>query len=101
MNVPNRTVQGIPAGFVLEMPVIATKAGCIPIALPPIPPGLLAWVTEALYGVEITVEAAIQGDRNLLCQALLYDRCVQDLPSAQALADDLLAAHSHHLPTFQ
>jgi alpha-galactosidase/6-phospho-beta-glucosidase family protein len=57
-------------------------------------------VTEALYGVEITVEAAIRGDRNLVVQALLYDRSVPDLPAAEALADDLLAAHREHLPNF-
>jgi len=100
MNVPNRTVDGIPRDFVLEMPVMATKAGCIPIGLPPMPTAVLAWTTEALYGVELTVEAAIEGDRNLVPQALLYDRCVPDLKAAQALADDLIAAHREHLPRF-
>ena len=100
MNVPNRTVEAIPRDFVLEMPVTATAAGCLPTALPPMPPGILAWVTEALCGVEITVEAAIRGDRNLVVQALLYDRSVPDLPAAEALADDLLAAHREHLPNF-
>jgi alpha-galactosidase len=101
MNVPNQTVSGIPAGFVLEMPVLATRFGCLPIALPPLPPALLAWITEALYGVEITVEAAITGRRDLFVQALLYDRCVQTLQAAQALADDLLRAHREHLPRFE
>jgi alpha-galactosidase len=100
MNVPNRTVDGMPRDFVLEMPVTATAAGCLPTALPPMVPGILAWVTEALYGVEITVDAAIKGDRNLVVQALLYDRSVPDLKAAEALADDLLAAHREHLPTF-
>ncbi|MBM3500165.1 MAG: hypothetical protein FJX74_16030 [Armatimonadetes bacterium] len=100
MNVPNRTVDGIPRDFVLEMPVTATAAGCLPTALPPMPPGILAWVTEALYGVEITVEAAIRGDRSLVVQALLYDRSVPDLAAAEALADDLLAAQAEHLPNF-
>ncbi|MGQ9732275.1 MAG: family 4 glycosyl hydrolase [Candidatus Zipacnadales bacterium] len=100
MNVPNRSLDGIPLGFILEMPVLATAAGCIPMALPSLPPGLLAWITEALYGVEITVEAAIHGDRNLLVQALLYDRSVSGLKAAEALADDLLAAHKADLPRF-
>ena len=61
---------------------------------------LLAWITEALYGVEITVDAAITGDRNLFVQALLYDRSVPNLRAAEALADDLLKAHAAHLPQF-
>ncbi len=101
MNVPNAAVEGIPRGFVLEMPVMACRAGCLPVSLPPLSAGLLAWVNEALYGVEITVDAAIRGDRSALVQALLYDRSVRDLRTAEALADDLLAAHKHHLPTFR
>ena len=100
MNVPNQTVAGVPEGFVLEMPVMATAAGCLPVALPEMPAALLAWISEALYGVEITVDAAISGDRRLLVQALLYDRCVPDLAAAESLADDLLAAHREHLPQF-
>jgi alpha-galactosidase len=100
MNVPNETVSGIPPDFVLEIPVIATGAGCLPLALPPLPPGILAWITEALYGVEITVDAALQGDRKLLVQALLYDRSVPDLRAAESLADDLLKAQKEHLPRF-
>ena len=64
------------------------------------PAGLLATVTEALYGVEITVDAALQGSRDLLVQALLYDRCVTSRRVAQALADDLLAANRQWLPHF-
>jgi len=100
MNVPNTTVTGVPPGFVVEMPVLATAAGCIPVGLPPLPPGVLATVNEALYGVEITVEAALQGSRDLFVQALLYDRSVTTRAAAEALADDLLAAHREHLPQF-
>lgn len=100
MNVPNQVVPQIPAGFVLEMPVAAYQAGCLPLSLPPVPVGVAAWVTEALYGVELTVEAALQGSHELLVQALLYDRCVTDLRAATRLADDLLAAHKAHLPQF-
>ncbi|MEN6547268.1 MAG: glycoside hydrolase family 4, partial [Armatimonadia bacterium] len=78
----------------------AYQAGCLPLSLPPVPVGVAAWVTEALYGVELTVEAALQGSHELLVQALLYDRCVTDLRAATRLADDLLAAHKAHLPQF-
>lgn len=101
MNVPNRSVEELPREFVLEMPTIAARAGCLPLALPPLAPGLAAWIAEALWGVEIAVEAALQGDRKLLLQALLYDRCVPDLAAAGALADDLLIAHATRLPQFE
>jgi alpha-galactosidase len=82
------------------MPVAATAAGCVPIALPPLSPGVAATVTEALYGVELAVEAALRGDRSLLVQALAYDRHVVGRAAAEKLADDLLRAHAEHLPQF-
>ncbi len=100
MNVPNQTVPQIPPEFVLEMPTCATRSGCVPIALPPLRPALAATITRALYGVEITVEAALTGDRQTFVEALLYDGCVLEQARAEALADDLLAAHRAHLPQF-
>lgn len=100
MNVPNESVPGIPAGFVLEMPVIAARAGCLSAGVPPLSPAILAVITEALYGVEITVEAALTGDYNTLVEALLYDRSVLTLAAARKLADALLAAHKGNLPQF-
>lgn len=100
MNVPNRTVPGVPEGFVLEMPVLATRAGCLPVALPEVPPALLAITNRALYNVELTVEAALTGSRRAFVEALLFDGCVPDLQAAEALADDLLRAHRDHLPQF-
>lgn len=100
MNVPNATVAGIPAGFVLEMPVAACRAGCLPVALPDLTAGQRAVVVRALYGVELTVEAARQGEAKLVAEALLYDGCVPDLAAAEALTADLLAAHRQHLPQF-
>jgi alpha-galactosidase len=100
MNTPNQTVKGIPEGFVLEMPTVAARAGCLPVAMPPIKPSLLAIISEALWNVELTVEAALTGDRKLFIEALLYDGCVGDLAAATALADDLLTAHKEHLPQF-
>ena len=100
MNVPNCTVPEIPPDFVLEMPTCATRAGCVPIAMPPLRPALAATITRALYGIEITVEAALTGDRRTFVEALLYDGCVLELAKAEALADDLLAAHKERLPQF-
>lgn len=100
MNLPNRTVPEVPREFVLEMPVAATRAGCLPLSMPPLRPALAATITRALYGVELTVQAALTGERAALIEALLYGGCVLELAQAEALADDLLAAHREHLPQF-
>jgi len=100
MNVPNMTVPQIPTGFVMELPVLATSAGRIATTPPLASPGLLATISEALWGVEITVDAALQGSRDLWVQALLYDRCVISESTARRLVDDLIAAHREYLPQF-
>jgi alpha-galactosidase len=100
MNVPNRTVAAIPSGFVLELPTAATSAGCLPMAVPAPPSGLAAVISEALWGVEITVDAALAGSRELFVQALLYDRSVTCERTAGLLADELIGAHRKHLPQF-
>jgi alpha-galactosidase len=101
INVPNSTVPGIPPGFVLEMPVAVYAERFAPQLLPALSPGLLGTVCEQLYGIEITVEAALTGDRRQVVQALLFDRCVTSRRVAEDLADDLLLAHAPHLPQFR
>jgi alpha-galactosidase len=100
MNVPNRCMAGIPAGFVVEQPVIASAAGCLQVALPPLTSGQLAIISEALYGVEIIVDAALAGSKDLFIEALLYDGCVTNRLAAVALAEDLLASQAQYLPRF-
>ena len=50
------------------------------------------------YPVELTVEAALSGDRQLFIEALLADGGVHDTQVASAMVDDLLKAHKAYLP---
>lgn len=100
MNVPNRSVPAVPEGFVVEMPCIAEAAGCRPVAVCAVPTALAAWTAEALFGVELTVEAALTGCTTQLVEALMYDRSVISLKQATVLADDILFTHGRFLPQF-
>ncbi len=53
----------------------------------------LAWV-------ETVVEAALEGDRRKVVQALLLDGWVKSVEMASELADELLTAHAEYLPQF-
>jgi len=64
---------------------------------PEILTGILA---RKLSAVRLTVEAALQGDRALLREALLADGAVTDPQVAAQLGDELLKAHRAHLPQF-
>jgi alpha-galactosidase len=50
--------------------------------------------------VELVVDAAVQGDRELALQALALDPTVDDLEIARRVLDDYLETHRETLPQF-
>ncbi len=102
MNLPNRgQVPNLPAEAIIESPCVADGSGARPIALPPLPVGIVGTLATRLAWVETVVEAALEGSRSKFIQALLLDGAVNSFPMAEALADDLLAAQAQYLPAVQ
>jgi alpha-galactosidase len=100
-NLPNRGwVAGLPDDVIIEGPTMATAAGLRPIGQPPLSAGILGTLATRFQWVETTVEAAVEGDRDKVVQALLLDGAVDSFQNARLLADDLIAAHAEHLPQF-
>jgi len=94
-------VPGWPADWVLELPCRVDAAGIHPLPAEPLPPvcfGLLAHVKS--YEI-LTVEAAIQGDREAAYQALLVHPLGPAADRVQAVLDDLLETNQKYLPQFQ
>ena len=48
--------------------------------------------------VELTVEAALRGDRQLFVEAVLSDGSIYDVQVASAMVDELLEVHKAYLP---
>jgi 6-phospho-beta-glucosidase len=65
-----------------------------------LPEPLVEKLRQKVQAVELTVEAAVKGDREAMLEAMLADGGVTDAGVARALRDDLLAAHAPHLPQF-
>jgi 6-phospho-beta-glucosidase len=49
---------------------------------------------------ELTIEAAVTGDRKVALAALIANPIVPSARVAKPLLDDLLEAHADHLPQF-
>jgi alpha-galactosidase/6-phospho-beta-glucosidase family protein len=49
---------------------------------------------------ELTVDAALTGDKTLALQALLADPMTRSVEEAKNLIDELLEAHAENLPQF-
>ncbi len=100
-NLPNRgQVPNLPAEAVVESPAVANGSGLRPLTQPPLAPGLVGTLATRLAWVETVVEAALEGSREKVVQALVLDGSVDSPDTAVALTDELLAAHKVHLPQF-
>ena len=49
----------------------------------------------------LAIDAALDGDRDMMVEAILADGALADPDRAAALADDLIAAQLEHLPRFR
>lgn len=101
VNIPNRgQAPYLPKDAVIECNAAATGAGFVPLLADDLPAALVEKLRAKTHAVELTVEAAVNGDREVMLEAMLADGGVTDLATARRLRDDLLAAHREHLPQF-
>ena len=98
--VNNGLVPGLPDWSAVEIPGVATARGIRPISVPDLGKPLTAILARRLTSVDLAVEAALNGDRDLVIEAMIADGAVFDADTAAALTDDLIAAQAQHLPRF-
>jgi 6-phospho-beta-glucosidase len=93
-------VPGWPEDWVLELPCQVDRSGIHPLPAEPLPPvcfGLLAQVKS--YEL-LTIQAALNGDRQAAYQALLAHPLGPPADQIQVVLDDMLATHRAYLPQF-
>lgn len=100
-NLPNEgAVPNLPYDAILELPTVAMAGGLRPIHFSDLSTALAAVLTRKIAGIQLTVEAALTGSRELFIEALLADGAVTDRDVAIRLRDEMLEAHRQHLPQF-
>jgi 6-phospho-beta-glucosidase len=100
VNIPNRagTLIGFPEDLVVEVFARVDAAGIHPEPMPPLPHhvrGLIGILGEYQW---LTAEAAWSGTRRDAIRALASHPWLLDLHRAEALYDEMAAAHRQHLP---
>ena len=101
VNLPNQgQAPYLPLDAIIECNSVAIGGGFVPVMADALPPALIAKLQSKLAAIEITVDAALKGSRDLMLEALLADGAVADADLARALRDDLIDAHRAHLPQF-
>jgi alpha-galactosidase len=100
-NVPNRgLVPNLPPETVVEVPLTFGSYGWRATHGGELPPSVLPFLARRVAAYELTVEAALSGDRRIALQALLADGWVKATDTAEKLLDDLLRAQARFLPQF-
>jgi alpha-galactosidase len=101
INLPNYgLVANLPESAVLEVPATVGPFGIHGTCIGEIPYGIGVMLSARIYQQQLTVEAAINGDRHLALQAMLLDPLVPSVEIAESMLDELLDVHSEHLPQF-
>ena len=90
----------LPADAVVEIPARIDRDGAHPLALAPLAPEMRGLVEAMKAFEQLTIEAALSGDRNVALKALLANPLVPDLLVARPLLATLLESDRALLPRF-
>jgi alpha-galactosidase len=104
LNLPNQgQVAELPRDAVVETMGFITRNAAYGLPTGPVPPAILTQLQRHVTNQEMTVEAALEGDRSLLLQALLNDpMCgsIRDFRQMRQMMEELLTANRKWLPNF-
>ena len=93
-------IPNLPPEAVVEVPGVVDGRGVHGIAVGPLPEGIAGILAARARQQELTVDAALTGDRALALQALLADPLVPSVETAEAMLDEALETHAAYLPGF-
>jgi alpha-galactosidase len=94
------TIDNLPADVFVEGPAMIDGAGIHPFRIGPLPKPLAAFIRRDIDQMEMIVEAAVKGDRNLVLQAMLLDPVVDHVGNAERLLDEMMRINAPYLPQF-
>lgn len=101
VNTSNQgAIANLPYGTIVEVPALVDASGIRPLCMGELPKGFAGLTQALLAWQELSVDAALTGDRNLVVQAMLAHPWIDSVAVAERLCDELLAAHAAFLPQF-
>ena len=101
VNMPNNgAVKNLPNDAVVEMPAVATARGFKQLMIDDYPDEFAEMIKDQLEIIDVVVDAALKGDRELYLKAILMGDSSLDKSQAKAMVDELIKAQSEYLPQF-
>jgi alpha-galactosidase len=93
-------IPNLPAEAVVEVPGLVDGRGVHGIPVGALPDGIAGILNARVRQQELTIDAALSGDRTLALQALLADPLVPSVETAETMLDQALETHAPYLPRF-
>src|SRR5258708_10570494 len=94
VNVRNgQSLPDLPEDSAVEVPAVIDAHGAVPQSMGHMPPQIRGLIQAVKAYEELTIQAALTGDRNTARLALMAHPLVPSWDTACALAADLLSAH--------
>ena len=101
VNVANNgAISDWPADWVLELPAEVNNIGIHPLQAKPLPLECFGLIAQVKSYELLTVEAAVNGDRQAAYQALLAHPLGPAADKVQEVLEDMLETHRQYLPNF-
>jgi alpha-galactosidase len=101
MNIPNKgAVSNLPYYAALEMPAIVNSRGISRIMVNDFPDIIAGIINRHLSIIEVVVDAAMTGSRELFIESILMGGYITDRDAVCRMVDELIAAQSKYLPQF-
>ena len=101
VNRPNlRQIANLPKHAVVESMALVDSGGIHPFAMGELPAAIKSLLARHVTNQEMTIDAALTGDKRIALQALLNDPLTRDLDDAASMLDEMLVATRDYLPQF-
>ena len=101
VNVPNAGyISNLPPEAIVEVPALIGGYGLRPLGMGTLPDGIATILSNRVRQQQLTIEAALRGDRELALQALLADPLTPSVEAAGGMLAAALDTYAQYLPQF-
>jgi len=94
-------IANLPADVFVEGPALADSSGVRLLSVGEMPKPLAAFCRRDAEVCEMTVEAAVSSDRNLIIQTMLLDPVIDSVATAEKVCDAMIDANEEYLARYK
>jgi alpha-galactosidase len=102
LNMVNEgTINNLPQDIFVEVPASVDSSGIRPLQIGSLPKPLASFCRRDIDQMELIVEAAVKGDKNLVLQAMMLDPVVDSIKTAEKVFSRMMKLQAKYLPQFK